>query len=166
MKRFLSLPAIICLFFLLAACSREVVELGGPAPDFKLVDTQGRNWELGELKGQVVFLHFWATWCPSCRDELAYIQRLHTDFPKDQFKVLTVLYSDDPVLAANLTARIGADFPLLVDPKAKVAQAYGLTGVPETYIIDRQGILREKIVGAVPWDSAPARQMLQQYLAP
>ncbi len=93
------------------------------------------------------------------------IQHLHDELPKDQFIVLTVLYNDDPNLAGSMAAQIGADFPIAIDSDSRAARSYGLTGVPETYIIDQQGILREKIVGAVPWDSPRARQVLDQYLS-
>jgi len=165
MKRFFPLIAGCCLLFFLIACGREVAEVGEAAPDFQLVDTTGRSWNLAELSGQVVFLHFWATWCPSCRDELVHIQRLKSDYAAEPLTVLTVLYQDDPLLAGNMVATIKGDFPLLLDPDSKIARAYGLTGVPETYIIDQQGVLREKIIGAVNWDAVPARRMLDHYLA-
>ena len=158
---------IICLTFLLFACGRppEVAKVGKPAPEFTLVDTKGKTWDLAELKGKVVFLNFWATWCPPCREEMPSMQTLYASMPADKFIMLAVLSNDDPAIAESLAAKIGATFPILVDPKNEAAQAYGLTGVPETFIIDKQGVLREKFIGPAPWDSAEARQMITKYIA-
>ncbi len=167
MKRLFFPVTIICLTFLLVACGQrpEVAEIGKPAPEFTLVDTKGRTWNLAELRGQVVFLNFWATWCPPCREEMPSMQTVHTLLPDDKFTMLAVLSNDDPALADAMAAKIGTTFPILIDPKTKVAQAYGLTGVPETYIIDKQGVVREKFLGAVRWDSAESLQMLGKYIA-
>ncbi len=166
MKRLCFPLAILCLAILLAACGQrpEVAEIGKPAPGFTLKDTKGRSWNLAELKGRVVFLNFWATWCPPCREEMPSMQTVHTLMPNDKFIMLAVLSNDDPALADALAAKIGATFPILIDPEGKVAKAYGLTGVPETNIIDKQGVLREKFLGAVRWDSGEAFQMLTHYL--
>lgn len=167
MKKLFAFIAMLCLTILLAGCGPgpQVAQIGSPAPDFTVVDLKGNEWNLADLQGKVVFLHFWATWCPSCRDELPSIQRLYSELPEEQFTTLTVLYKDDPGLAKSMVKQIGATFPVTVDPNGKAAQTYGLTGVPETYIIDKQGVLREKFVGAVHWDSPQSRQVLSQYLS-
>ncbi|MFA7383140.1 MAG: TlpA disulfide reductase family protein [Desulfurivibrionaceae bacterium] len=166
MKRLLSPFTMLCLVFLLASCGQrpEVAEVGKPAPDFTLVDTKGKTWKLAELKGQVVFLNFWATWCPPCRQEMPSMQAVHASMAKDKFTMLAVLSNDDPALADAMAAKIGTTFPILIDPANKAGQAYGLTGVPETYIIDKQGILREKFIGAVHWASTESLQMLNKYI--
>ncbi|OGQ88171.1 MAG: hypothetical protein A2512_02395 [Deltaproteobacteria bacterium RIFOXYD12_FULL_56_24] len=166
MKRLLFPLTMLCLVCLLASCGQrpEVAEVGKPAPDFTLVDTKGKTWKLAELKGQVVFLNFWATWCPPCRQEMPSMQVVYASMPKDKFTMLAVLSNDDPALADAMAAKIGTTFPILIDPANKAGQAYGLTGVPETYIIDKQGILREKFMGAVHWDSVESLQMLNKYI--
>ena len=167
MKRFLPPLTMLCLAILLVACPQrpEVAQIGKPAPEFTLVDTKGKTWALAELKGKVVFLNFWATWCPPCRQEMPSMQAIYASMPADSFIMLAVLSNDDPALADAMAAKIGTTFPILVDPENKTAQAYGLTGVPETYIIDKQGVLREKFLGAVQWDSAESLGMLRKYLA-
>lgn len=92
------------------------------------------------------------------------MQAVHASMPKDKFTMLAVLSNDDPALADAMAAKIGTTFPILIDPGSKVGKAYGLTGVPETYIIDKQGILREKFLGGVQWDSAESLQMLNKYI--
>ena len=166
MKRLFFPITMICLTFLLVGCPQrpEVAEIGKPAPNFTLVDTKSKTWSLAELKGQVVFLNFWTTWCPPCREEMPSMQTVHASMPEDRFTMLAVLSNDDPALADAMAAKIGATFPILIDPANKAGQAYGLTGVPETYIIDKQGVLREKFIGPAQWDSAEALQMLRKYI--
>lgn len=157
---------IVCLLLLIGACGQQarVAEVGKPAPDFSLRDRSGKTWTLSELKGQVVFVNFWATWCPPCREEMPSMQELYTSMPPGRFKMLAILYKDEPASADELVAQSGYTFPVLLDPNNETGRAYGLTGVPETYIVDREGVLREKYIGPVRWDSPGARQMLMKYI--
>lgn len=169
MKKVTSLLLIICVTLFLFGCEQQVkrpkvAEVGNPAPDFTLVDTKGKTWSLAELKGQVVFINFWATYCPPCREEMPSMQKIYTSLPPGKFKLLSILNNDRPDFADSLAATIGFTFPILVDPGSKVGRAYGLTGVPETYIVDKQGILREKFLGQRQWDSPGAMQMLMKYI--
>jgi len=150
----------------LAACGKtpQVATVGKPAPDFSLVDRQGRTWKLSRLRGQVVFVNFWASWCPPCREEMPSMENLHRSLPADRFKMLSILYKDEPAAADTLAATLGITFPVLVDPGDKTGLAYGLTGVPETFIVDKKGVLREKFIGPRQWSSPQARQMLMKYL--
>ena len=154
------------LLLALPGCGPEpiVAEVGQPAPDFTLVDRKGKTWTLSELKGQVVFVNFWATWCPPCREEMPSMQRLYTLLPQNKFKMLAILNRDDPGLADNFTKNLGMTMPVLNDQQNTVGQEYGLTGVPETFIIDKQGILREKFIGPAQWDATEYIQMLMKYI--
>jgi peroxiredoxin len=154
-----------------AGCSRPqteeaspIAEIGKLAPDFELQDTNGRIWHLSALRGQVVFVNFWATWCPPCREEMPSMQKLYKSMSPDSFKMLTILTNDDPNLATNFAAKGGFDFPILLDPDSRVGQAYGITGVPETFIIDKQGFLRQKYLGPRLWDSPEAKKMLNEFV--
>ena len=139
-------------------------EIGKPAPNFKLKDTKGKTWELSDLKGKVVFVNFWATWCPPCREELPSMQALYQSMPREKFEMLSILNNDDPVMAQALVDKMGGTFPVLDDPDTYIGNIYGLTGIPETFIIDPQGVLREKFIGPRPWNSPAARNMLRRYL--
>ena len=167
-------PALLLLLLvagLLAACEdrnvpqAERAEIGQPAPDFILQDLSGRSWRLSDQRGKVVFLNFWATWCPPCREEMPAMEALHREMElKDRpFQMLTILSNDDPGQAARFADKLNITFPILTDPVSNASQAYGLTGVPETFIIDAKGILREKFIGPRPWNSAEAKEMLAQY---
>jgi peroxiredoxin len=166
MKKLSFLILLCCLSLFLTACGQgpKKVEIGEPAPDFTLVDLQGKTWTLSELKGQVVFVNFWATWCPPCREEMPSMQELHTMLPKDKFKMLAILNGDDPALADIFAKKLDLTMPILNDQDNTVGAVYGLTGLPETFIIDNQGILREKFIGPAQWNAPVHVQMLMKYI--
>ena len=137
---------------------------GQPAPNFMLTDLRGKDWQLSDLRGKVVFVNFWATWCPPCIKEMPSMDALNTRMSGKPFQMLTILYSDRPELGQSLVNKSGYRFPVLIDPDSFTGKEYGLTGVPETFIIDTQGILREKFIGPFEWDSPEALQILEKYL--
>jgi peroxiredoxin len=173
MKKHYLFPFIILLSLstLLPGCSRSNQEatpttkaIGKPAPDFVLKDTKGKTWHLAELKGKVVFVNFWATWCPPCRGEMPSMQELSKSLPPNAFQMLAILSNDQAEVAEKFAGGIGFAAPILLDPENRASKAYGTTGVPETYIIDKTGVLREAIIGAMDWNSPEARRMLAGYL--
>jgi peroxiredoxin len=166
MKRISRLILMCFLVLFSTACGQgpEMAAIGEPAPDFTLVDLKGKSWTLSELKGQVVFVNFWATWCPPCREEMPSMQKLYTMLPTDTFKMLAILNGDDPALAKSLVEKLKVTMPILNDQANQVGPKYGLTGVPETFIVDKQGILREKFIGPAQWDSPGYVQMLTKYI--
>ncbi len=166
MKKLSLAILIFCMPLFLNACGEGLTGavVGWEAPDFTLVDRQGKTWTLSELKGQVVFVNFWATWCPPCVEEMPSMQKLYTMLPKDKFKMLAILNKDDPKLADKFAAKHGITMPILNDQENVAGAEYGLTGLPETYIVDKQGILREKTIGPAKWDSAANIQLLKKYI--
>lgn len=166
MKKVSFLFLLFCLPLFLNGCGEglKLAIVGRPAPDFTLVDRKGTTWTLSELKGQVVFVNFWATWCPPCREEMPSMQKLYSMLPKDKFKMLAILNKDDPKLADTFAKKFGITMPILDDLDNKAGKEYGLTGVPETYIVDKQGVLREKFIGPAQWDSPRFVQMLTKYI--
>jgi peroxiredoxin len=150
----------------ISACGEapKVAAVGMTAPDFTLVDRTGKTWTLSELRGQVVFVNFWATWCPPCREEMPSMQRLYSSLPKDKFKMLAILSNDKPELADSFAAKLGITLPILHDLASVVGPKYGLTGLPETFIVDKQGVLREKFIGPAEWDSPQFMQLMMKYI--
>lgn len=151
----------ICAVFLLAAfmasgCTKReapAVE-GSLAPDFTLNDLSGRPVQLSSLKGKVVLLNFWATWCPPCREEIPSMFRLNQAMQGKPFQMLAVSIDEggkDAVQA--FFKKGGAALPALLDTDGKVARRYGTTGVPETFVIDAKGVIMKKIIGPIDWSS-------------
>ncbi|MEX0750538.1 MAG: redoxin domain-containing protein [Dehalococcoidia bacterium] len=120
--------------------------LGKPAPEFTLLDTGGKVVHLSDFRGKVVVLDFWATWCPPCRKEFPELVKTYAGGTGDVVVVgINMQENRDQVRA--FADDYGADFPILIDPKAEAADAYRLLGLPSTYFIDQQGVLREQHFG-------------------
>lgn len=143
-----------------------VLREGTPAPNVKLTDLKGKNWDLSNLRGSVVIVNFWATWCPPCKEEMPSLNRLYNRYKnRDDFEVLAILYQDQPESARDYAMAGGFDFPILLDPSSLTAGAYGLTGVPETYIIGKNGVLVKKFIGPVNFDDQNLIAFMDQLLA-
>ena len=139
--------------------------VGEPVPNFRLTDLNGKHWDLSELKGSVVIVNFWATWCPSCKEEMPSLNRLYEKYRgRDDFEILAILYNDLPKEARKYVNGEGFEFPIL-KLNNRVTDDYGVTGVPETYIIDKQGILRKKFKGPVQFDTQESYAFMDRLLA-
>jgi DsbE subfamily thiol:disulfide oxidoreductase len=139
--------------------------VGLNAPGFLLNDPSGKTYTLSELKGSVVFINFWATWCPPCIEEMPSIQNLYRGFKDNkEFRMVTILYKDDYEKAMAYLKQNNYEVPVLIDREGTTAKAYGVTGVPETYIVDKQGVLREKVIGPADWNSSQADSLISNLL--
>jgi len=150
--------------------NRTIVAVGLKVPEFELpeIGTDGKNplkvWRSSELRGKVIFINFWASWCEECKKEKPSMQRLYEMMQGRQFQMLTILYRDDPEKAMGYMKENGFTIPVLFDTDDKLSYAFGVTGVPETYIIDKEGILRERIIGRVMWDDPEALGFIEDLL--
>lgn len=143
----------------------ELPRLGQPMADFAFPDLQGRTVSLSSLKGKVVFLNIWATWCQPCIDEMPAIQSLHDQLKPRGLEVLTV--SIDPLgdqIVTPFVKKYGLSFPVLLDMKSHIQKLYGTASVPESFIIDKDGRLVEKIVGPRDWTHPKVIAMFQRLL--
>jgi peroxiredoxin len=131
----------------LACCSLPQAVLATPAPnavapDFTLRGADGRNVRLDELRGQVVLVNFWATWCGPCREEMPHLNQLYDKYRKSGFVLLGVNIDDDPRTALATAAKLNVEFPVLLDTDKKVSKQYDLSTMPSTVVIDRDGKVR------------------------
>lgn len=157
-KTFCRLPTLILIasfFAMLVACSKESAapRLGSVAPDFSINDATGKTVQLSDLRGNVVLLNFWATWCPPCKEEVPSLSRLNARMAGTAFRMVTISIDEGGGNAVESFFRVaGYRLPTLLDPAGTVGKLYGITGVPETFIIDPQGVIRKKVVGPRAWD--------------
>ena len=127
---------------------------GFVAPDFELPDLQGQTHRLSALRGKVVFLNLWTTWCPPCRMEMPAMERLYQRLRHRDFVMLAVSEDEGGASAvAPFVAELGLSFPVLLDPRGRLSTRYGATGYPETFIIDRNGHIIQHQIGPAEWDS-------------
>jgi len=126
--------------------------IGSAARDFTVQDSD-RTVSLNQFRGQVVILNFWATWCPPCVQELPSMIAMQDRIRGKGIMVLGVSIDVDGDAYHRFLKLRNVNFLTVRDPEQKVAAMYGTTGWPESYIIDRQGVLRRKFVGPVDWNS-------------
>lgn len=139
-------PPVAALSLALAlaapALAASAPPAGSAAPDFTLRAADGRNVRLEELRGQVVLVNFWATWCGPCREEMPRLNALYEKYRKSGFVLLGVNIDDDPHAALATAAKLGVSFPVLLDTDKKVSKLYDLSTMPSTVVIDRDGKMR------------------------
>lgn len=128
------------------------IQPGFEAPNFNFPDLNGRKISLSDHRGKVVLVNIWATWCPPCRQEMPSMQRLYARFKGDNFEILAVsIDSTGREVVAPFMRKMNLTFRALLDPKETIKPLYRITGVPESFIIDKDGILVEKIIGPINW---------------
>lgn len=140
------------------------ISLDKEVPDIVFRTPEGGSLRLSEERGSVVVLNFWATWCPSCVAEMPSLQGLYNKKKDSGLKVITVLFKDTPEAAETFMKKNKYTLPVVIDPEGRAAKAFGLTGVPETFIIDKLGILREKIIGPAEFDTPDALAFFDRLL--
>lgn len=112
------------------------------APDFTLRTLEGQNLRLGEQRGSVVLVNFWATWCGPCRQEMPHLNKLYEKYKSAGFVLLGVNVDDDTRQAAGVANKLGVTFPVLPDSDKRVSKQYDLSAMPSTVLIDRDGKVR------------------------
>jgi peroxiredoxin len=131
------------------------------ALDFTLLDLEGRPVRLRELRGKLVFLNFWATWCPPCRLEMPSMERLYQTFKQTAFAMLAVSIDRQGVKVVKpFMAELQLTIPALLDSRMEVARQYGLRGIPTTYMIDPAGRIIGAAVGGRDWYSTEAKALI------
>ena len=158
MRIFLLTLLIVCLPLSALAWSgnsqggRVGAIAGLAAPDFTLENLQGEKVRLSDLRGKVVIVNFWATWCPPCRLEMPSMEALYQTFKEDDLVLLAVNVEQDGRESVDRFLQENPySFPILFDEDAQVQNAYGVFQFPESFIIDRNGIVVKKVIGAIHW---------------
>lgn len=153
---------ISCLSLSLTACQKKeappkstVAAENNLAPDVSVVSVAtGSHLKLSDLKGKVVLLNFWATWCPPCREEIPSMMKLDKAMAGKPFQMVAISIDEEGKPAIDsFFKESGMSLPAYLDESGASSKAYGITGVPESFIIDKQGVLVKKIIGGFAWDS-------------
>ena len=162
MKRaFLTWFLIFSLFtggvFLLSRCSKgEKEPFSALAPDFSLKSIDGQEITLSQLKGKVILLDFWATWCGPCRESIPHLIQLYKNYREKGFEVVGMsIDKGDGEAVRRFVKSMDIPYPVVIAPE-DVVRRYQVTGIPASFLIDKQGKVREKMVG---FSSAIARQL-------
>ncbi len=130
------------------------VVVGDLAPDFQLEDTEGNQISLSDLRGKVVLVNFWATWCPPCIEEMPSMERLNEVMSGDDFVMLAVNTEENGRSAvAAFLEKTPYTFPILYDDKGVVQKRYGVFKFPESFVVRKDGTVAEKIIGPLDWSS-------------
>jgi cytochrome c biogenesis protein CcmG/thiol:disulfide interchange protein DsbE len=168
-------PIIILLVILLTAIAIFVerargpftrpIQQGDPAPDFTLPGLDDRDHTLSSERGKIVILNFWATWCPPCREEMPSLNRLASRLNEDDFRVLAVSVDEDNLMLKKTVEEMKLSLTILLDPRRKAARLYGVDRFPETFIVNRQGIVAARVVGAADWMAPGILDGLQEIAA-
>lgn len=131
-----------------------LVGVGSQAPDFHAIDlATGKPRTLADYRGHVLLLNVWATWCEPCRAEMPAIERLHRLVTDTTFRIVSVsIDKDDSSVVTAFARAYGLTFPILQNQSGDIQDIYQTTGVPESFVVDRNGTIVKKVIGAAEWD--------------
>jgi peroxiredoxin len=149
----------------MAVADRGLVKVGDEAPNFQLRDLDGNVVVLSHFRGKVVLVNFWATWCGPCRVEMPAMEQLYRAFSRQEFEILAV--STDPqgvTVTRPFQQEMGLTFPILHDAEFRVGLAYGARTLPMSFVVDRRGLVRQKIPGARDWIAPEAKELIRTLL--
>jgi cytochrome c biogenesis protein CcmG/thiol:disulfide interchange protein DsbE len=159
--------------------SYRPVITGAEAPEFTVTTLEGDTVSLSDYAGKVVLVNIWATWCAPCREEMPSMQRLYESLKgeggAEDFEILAVSV-DAPLGSRDIAGRLGGDlqafaeqfdltFPIMHDAAGTIQRTYQTTGVPESFVIGRDGVIVKKVAGPTDWDHADNQELVRRLLA-
>jgi peroxiredoxin len=142
-----TLIAILCIAAILVPLPVFAVNVGDVAPEFSLHDVNGNIVTLNSFKGMVVFITFWATWCPSCKEELPDLNTLQQKYAAKGFTVLSICIESSETVVATYLNKHPVTFPVLIDKEGAAAEAFRFSGLPASFLIGKDGLIRYKHSG-------------------
>lgn len=160
----LSTPTVPDISTLLSALALGGYASGERPPDFVGLTVRGQPVRLADLRGRVVVVNFWATWCPSCGAELAQFQEIHRTFGSEHVVVVAVNLGEPAPLVHSYVDALGVTFTVLVDPRGEIRREYGVIGVPTTFIIGRDGRAVARAIGPREWAGPRSLELLRTLL--
>ncbi len=134
--------------------------------DFTLPDLDGKSVRLSDLRGRVILINFWATWCPPCRAEMPSMNDVYKDYRNKGFEILAIAGDvEGKRIVAPFVRKYGFTFPVLLDPRNDVGARLGVRGIPTSYLLDKKGRSAGVEVGAKNWNRKSVRRLLDKLLA-
>jgi peroxiredoxin len=153
------------LIALLLGCLINVAWADQKAPDFQLPKLNGEKVRLSDFKGKVVYVDFWATWCPPCRKSFPWMESMHQRYSGMGLKIVAISLDQKRDLIESFLKTHKAGFTILQDKKGNVAEAFNVKGMPSSYLVDRKGNIRLKHAGFNEGDKAGLESQIKQLLA-
>ncbi len=126
---------------------KTLIKTGDTAPDFEIVDLQGKKHQLSNYRGKGVFLNFWGTYCPPCKKEMPYIEKQGNVYKDKNVVVLTVNVGEAKVTVESFAKQYGLTFPILIDKQSQTQTAYNINVLPATFLIDKSGKIKKIATG-------------------
>lgn len=158
--------ALALLAGLLAGRGAHAAGVGQQAPEFTAPSLDGgKSVSLGAYRGKVVYLDFWASWCPPCLTSLPMLEELRSQFPSAQFQILAVNVDQDPEKARKFLERARIGYPSATDPKGRIPESFGIETMPTSFLIDRRGVIRYVHHGFRKGDVPELKQRISQLVA-
>ena len=155
---------LVLTFFVLLIPTGYADNIKGAAPDFTLKSRSGENIKLSELRGEVVMINFWASWCAPCRQEMPLLEELYKKYSDLGFTLLAVNVEEDSSKADILLKDIPVTFPVLYDNTNKVTKLYKVVAMPSTIIVDRDGNMRYLHRGYLPGYEEEYRKQVSELI--
>jgi peroxiredoxin len=131
------------------------------ADDFTLPLADGKRFRLSEQRGKVVLVNFWATWCPPCKEEMPAMERLYQRHKDRGFVLVAISLDSDSALVRPFVSQHKFTFPVALDPKLSVANAYGVRALPSSFVVDRSGNLAGLAIGPRAWDNEASHSLVE-----
>lgn len=143
---------------------KAMVDVKQLAPDIKFTDLAGNPVLLSSFKGKVIFLNFWATWCPPCRGEMPSLEKLHEKMKGKAFVILAISIGENKLKVANFIKENKYSFPVYLDTDNQAADVYKVSGIPTNFLIDKDGYVMFRESGSRDWASAEIQKQIEHLL--
>ncbi len=144
---------------------KTLILVGDSAPVFTFPGLDGKMVSLTDYRGKVVFLNIWATWCLPCREEMPSMEKLYQKLKGEDFEILAVSIDVTGAKAVGpFMKEYGLSFPALLDTRGTIQNLYGTTGIPESYIIGREGFVEEIVIGPKDWSTPEVVRFFRELL--
>jgi peroxiredoxin len=155
---------LLFLLFTLVSTNLSANEISSAAANFTLKSHNGKNIKLSELRGQVIFINFWASWCGSCRQEMLELDKLYVKYNNSGFTILGINIEEEATAALKIIEDDKISFPILFDAENKVSQLYGITEIPTSVLIARDGKVRYLNRNYIPDDINTYEEWLKELI--